>query len=218
LIYDEKATGGAVVINITSQIFAAHLECPTKSWLLATGEPRGDNAYAHWVNEQSDCYYATKIATLVSGSPIVEIVASPVLVELLASTWQLATKIALRLTLPSCVLDSEIHALERLPTSTHKAIDIIPIRFVFTNHFTAADKLILAFDAFILSEILGLNIHKGKIVYGTSESIVRFNVSDMFDTVRTRVEHLAVHLSSHVPPELVLNRHCGECEFRNRCL
>ena len=170
------------------------------------------------MNEQSDCYHATKIATLANGSPIAEIVASPVLVELLASTRHSATKIAASITLPNCVLNSEIHALERLPASTRKGIDIIPIRFVFTNHFTATDKLLLAFDAFILSAVLDHEIHKGKIVYGASENITRFNVSDLFDTVRTHIEDLAVLLSSHVPPELVLNRHCGECEFRKRCM
>ena len=35
--------------------------------------------------------------------------------------------------------------------------------------------------------------------------------------VRKRLEKIAALLSSPSPPDLVLNRHCGECEFQARC-
>src|SRR5206468_4629224 len=35
--------------------------------------------------------------------------------------------------------------------------------------------------------------------------------------VRNRVEKIAALLSSSAPPDLVLNRHCAECEFQARC-
>jgi len=35
--------------------------------------------------------------------------------------------------------------------------------------------------------------------------------------VRKRTEGIAALLVNPAPPELVLNRHCGECEFPSRC-
>jgi len=35
--------------------------------------------------------------------------------------------------------------------------------------------------------------------------------------VRKRTEKIAALLSSTTPPDLVLNRHCAECEFQARC-
>lgn len=35
--------------------------------------------------------------------------------------------------------------------------------------------------------------------------------------VRTLIEKTATLLSSPLPPDLILNRHCAECEFQTRC-
>jgi predicted RecB family nuclease len=35
--------------------------------------------------------------------------------------------------------------------------------------------------------------------------------------VRKRIEKISALLSSPTPPDLVLNRHCAECEFQARC-
>ena len=35
--------------------------------------------------------------------------------------------------------------------------------------------------------------------------------------VRKRLERITALLSNSAPPDLVLNRHCGACEFRHRC-
>jgi predicted RecB family nuclease len=37
------------------------------------------------------------------------------------------------------------------------------------------------------------------------------------EEVRKRVDQTVALLSSTAPPDLVLNRHCAECEFRARC-
>src|SRR5262249_5861947 len=35
--------------------------------------------------------------------------------------------------------------------------------------------------------------------------------------VRKKIDKIAMMLTSSAPPELILNRHCGECEFQARC-
>ncbi len=51
-------------MKITLDLFEAHLKCPTKCWLRATGESSADNTYAEWVKAQNDSYRTTETERL----------------------------------------------------------------------------------------------------------------------------------------------------------
>ena len=60
-------------------------------------------------------------------------------------------------------LESAIDAVERVPRDTPgNPAQFIPIRFIFTNKLSRHDKLLLAFDALVLSEALGCEVDLGK--------------------------------------------------------
>ena len=98
-----------------------------------------------------------------------------------------------------------------------KPAQFIPIRFVFPNKLAKDDKLLLAFDAFVLSEMLGREVSLGKIIHGDDHATLKVKTSALAGEVRKRLEKIAALLSSPAPPDLVLNRHCAECEFQARC-
>jgi predicted RecB family nuclease len=115
-------------------------------------------------------------------------------------------------------LESSIDAVERLPSGGRgKPTQFIPIRFVFTNKLSRDDKLLLAFDAVILSEILGRNIRVGKIIHGDDHAEPKVKTSPLMGEVRKLIKKIAALLSSPSPPDLTLNRHCAACEFQARC-
>jgi len=65
------------------------------------------------------------------------------------------------------VLESRLHAVKRVPPEGRgKPAQFIPIRFFFTNKLTKDDKLLMAFDALVLSEPLGRQVALGKIIHG----------------------------------------------------
>jgi predicted RecB family nuclease len=113
---------------------------------------------------------------------------------------------------------SHIHAVERVP-SERRGIPtrFIPIRFVFANKLTRDDKLLLAFDALGLSEMLKRDISQGRIIHGDNRSTASVKTSTLAGNVRKQILKMATMLSSPSPPETVLNRHCAECGFRERC-
>ena len=158
------------------------------------------------------------------------------------------------------VLATCLHALERLPAEGRgKAAQFVPVRFVFRNKLTQDDRLLLAFDALVLSQVLEREVSLGKIIHGDDHATLpanrgraRESVADFQDPaaeqqtetttgltaaalsraqpqvlkvktsalageVRKRLEKIATLLSSPTPPDLVLNRHCAECEFQARC-
>jgi len=68
-------------------------------------------------------------------------------------------------------LHSHLHAVERVPSEGRgKAAQFIPIRFVFRNKLTQDDRLLLAFDALVLSRVLGREVNLGKIIYGDNHA------------------------------------------------
>jgi len=73
------------------------------------------------------------------------------------------------------VLESELHAVERVPAEGRgKPAQFIPIRFLFTNRLSKDDKLLLALDAFALSKSLGREVSVGRIIHGDDGSGANF--------------------------------------------
>jgi predicted RecB family nuclease len=119
---------------------------------------------------------------------------------------------------PEQPLESRLHAVERVPSEGRgKPAQFVPIRFVFRNKLTKDDRLLLAFDALVLSQVLGREVSLGKIIHGDDHATLKVRNSALAGEVWKRLEKLAVLLSNTTPPELVLNRHCAECEFQARC-
>ena len=205
-------------MRISSDLFNAFLKCPTKCWLRAAGEPASGNAYAEWVKSQNVSYHATEIERLLSETPKGEMVVSPPPESLKAAKWRLAANLAAHARMNTCLLESEVHAVERAPSEGRgRPPQFIPIRFIFTNKLGEDDKLLLAFDTFVLSEVTGREISFGKIIHGDDHSALKVKTAALSGEVRKCIERIAALLSSPTPPDLVLNRHCSECEFRDRC-
>jgi len=119
---------------------------------------------------------------------------------------------------PESAIECRLHAVERVSSGERgKPIQLIPIRFVFTNQLGTDDKLMLAFDALALSNLLGHEVSLGKIVHGDGHATLKVKTSALVGDVRKRLDKIAALLASPSPPDLVLNRHCPECEFQVRC-
>jgi predicted RecB family nuclease len=94
---------------------------------------------------------------------------------------------------------------------------LIPIRFIFRNKLRNDDKLLLGFDAYVLSQALGCEIETGKIIHGDNGAVLKVRPRTLVDKVQNRITQIAGLLSGTTPPDLILNRHCSKCGFRDRC-
>jgi predicted RecB family nuclease len=207
-----------LTLIITAKIFDAYLKCPTKCWLLTAGEQFSGNTYAEWVKTENDFYRATETELLVAPLPNDEMAFSPSTAKVQAANWRVAFSLTVQVPTEYCILESVLHAVERVPSPKEgNPTDFIPIRFVFANKLDKYEKLLLGFDAFLLSESLGRETRLGKIIHGADSATLRVSVSSLTGEIRARIAKIVALLSSPTPPELVLNRHCAECEFRDRC-
>jgi len=201
-------------MKITSSLFQAYIKCQTKCWLKFTGEPATGNAYSEWAQSQNESYYAAAIERLRSEVPQDEYAIEPAPEGLKTSTWRLGFGVVGT----SQNVETRLHAVERVPSEGRgKSAQFIPIRFAYSNKLGKDEKLLLAFDAFVLSEMLGREVNLGRIIHGDNHSALNVKTLALAEEVRKRVDQTVALLSSTAPPDLVLNRHCAECEFRTRC-
>jgi len=119
---------------------------------------------------------------------------------------------------PRVVLATHLQAVERIDSKRERrATEYIPIRFISRYKITQADKLVLGFDALILSRALGHNVTYAKIIRGDDYSASKVKTIGLVGKVRKQVERIVTLLENPSPPELVLNRNCSECEFKLEC-
>lgn len=205
-------------MKITPELFHAYLKCPIKCWLRATYEQADGNEYADWFKTQNERYRASGTERLIATSSSDNIAASPHEQSMKSDKWRLATNLATHAKIDSWVVESELQAVERVPsTGRGKPAQFIPIRFIFTNKLRKEDKLLVAFDAFVLSKSQAREIKNGRIIHGDDYTTFKLRTTALTGEVRKHLGKIAALLSSKTPPDLTLNRHCSECEFQTHC-
>lgn len=146
-------------MNITSSLFDAYLKCSTKCFLRSHGEAGFGNEYADWVRTQTESYRNDRIKDLESiAGRDGRIITAPLTENPKVADREYAFDFVAR----AQKLESHIHIVERTsPEEPGKPVQFIPIRFVYTNKCTKDDKLLLAFDALVLSEVFGREVGIG---------------------------------------------------------
>src|ERR1035438_5846955 len=158
-------------MTVTSRLFEAYLKCPTKCFLGTRGETGEGNSYADWVKVQKTSYHSEGIRRLKDEVASNECVTGPLDgKDLKSAKWRLAVDS----TAYAENLASAIDAVERAPRDTPgKQPQFVPIRFIFTNKLNTHDKLLLAFDALVLTEALGREVDSGNIIHGDTFATLR---------------------------------------------
>jgi predicted RecB family nuclease len=200
---------------ITTDLVAAFLKCPTKCFLRAHAEGQTGNTYADWVRAKSDAFRRQGIKRLLAGVAPDKCATGTAAMESGRSPqWQFAVDFVAQ----NGNLVCSCHALERISCpGRHRGAEFVPVRFVFSNKVTRHDKLLLAFDALVVSKVLCREITHGRIVYGYDHTVLNVKVLALKNEVEKLIDRIGGLISSVSSPDLVLNRHCAECEFQARC-
>jgi predicted RecB family nuclease len=200
---------------VSSQLFQAYIECATKCWLRSRAEPAAGNLYAEWAREQNETYRQDALKRLLAGLPEGDHAIGPPISKNSKDTiWRIALDVRLR----ANELESRLHAVERIASEGRGGTtQFIPYCFEFTNKLTKQHKLLVAFDTLLLSEAIGRTVILGKIMHGDNRVTLKVKTPALVSEVRRIVRDITALLAGNSPPELVLNRHCSQCEFQARC-
>jgi predicted RecB family nuclease len=201
-------------LKITPNLLEAYRMCPTKCWLRSAGEQITDRTGAQYTLAEDESYRAVAIDLMFSGTDEIECMRSPDADSLKAGTWRVATDVLAQ----TPHLESRLHAVESLPLEGRgDPARLIAIRFVAANKLTKDARLLLGFDALVLSLILGRDVSHGKIIHGDNHATVNVNTQALVVGVQKHIETITALLSNPSAPDLVLIPHCAECEFQARC-
>ena len=99
----------------------------------------------------------------------------------------------------------------------------MPVLFTHRNKLTRDDWLLAAFHGIILAEALGQPVPFVKVVHGPGFSGTKIKLvgptgtTQIVKEARQTLDRLRKQIESTSPPLMILNSHCQECEFRDRC-
>jgi hypothetical protein len=77
-------------MKVSADVFEAFMDCATKCWLRAVGEPTSGNAYAEWVNSQKESYRADAAKRLMADVAANECDVVPSAGNLKTAKWRVA--------------------------------------------------------------------------------------------------------------------------------
>ena len=112
--------------------------------------------------------------------------------------------------------EAGIALVPRIPQAG-AASQLVPVRFAAVNKLSGPDKTMAAFEAIALSKALGTKAGVARIVHGEKRATFSVKAGALSRAVHRKVSQVASLLSAPSPPEPVLNRHCPECGFQDRC-
>jgi predicted RecB family nuclease len=99
----------------------------------------------------------------------------------------------------------------------------VPVLFSHKNKLAREDSLLAALHGIVLAEAIGLPVPFVKIVHGSGFSVSKIKLDSPSGPTRLAVEtrqildRLRRQVESATAPPMILNVHCPECEFRQRC-
>jgi predicted RecB family nuclease len=200
---------------VGSHHFESYLKCPTKCWLQSRAEPPAENPYAEWASAQNRTYLRAGLKRLVDTFPESGCTITPPFPEDPKEVvWRLATDVRWK----TRDLETCLQAVERVPAKGRgRPATFIPYRFEPPNKITREHRLLLAFDTHRLSESVDREVRLGKIVHGDNYATLNVQTLPFAKEVRKLMNDITALLTGNTPPDLVLNRHCHQCEFQSQC-
>ena len=151
------------------------VEMPHQCFLRSRGEARTGNAYAAWVRTKNDVFRIEGTKRLVAEvTPDKCAIGTQTMGSLKPAAWHLGIDLAVQ----SQELQCFCNAVEQIPSAGRgRTAQFVPIRFLFRNKLNRDDKLLLAFDAQVLSEVLSRKVGLGKIVHGENYATLKVKTS-----------------------------------------
>ena len=199
---------------ITDEVFRTFLECETKAYLNRTVLDCAPPEDATWQRHFSEEFKRKCFARLCAGFSAGQCFVGALLGEEEGNQYRLVLECPVQ----AQGLQSNLHALERLgPSNRTTQHPYIPIRFISTEKISRSDKLLLAFDALVLSKAYGKMPPFGKIIHGSELKTTRVRVVELMKKTSSLVRMVAAQQANTAPPPLILNKHCAECAFQSRC-
>ena len=199
---------------ISDDIFTAFLKCKHKAHLKLAGVAGEKGDYERLQLRLAEEYRRRATALLLGADD------GPAKVEQspsLPDAIQQGPAVIVDATTTACGLSSRLDALERVGDTISGKRQYAPTLFVHGEKVTREAKLLLAFQGLVLASVQGSEPARGRIIHGGQFAAARVHLGTLLDEARGVIREIEEVRDKETAPQLVLNPHCGACEFRKRC-
>jgi predicted RecB family nuclease len=208
---------------ITGPIFASFASCKYKAYLQARGETGVCSAYEQLLGDLDRNYREASLQNLRNHLEAGQVADNP---ESIVAAVRHGYRLITNASAMAGQFSIQFEALEMVLGNSNANVgshQYTPLLFTHREKVTAHDKLLAAFYAFALAEVVGMPPTHSKIIHGRDRIAVKVNLlkpvgmTEVGAKARPLVDELADQVGDSSPPPLTLNDHCAVCEFRGRC-
>lgn len=202
-------------MQISDLELKAFLTCPTKGYMKSVGaspteadfsehQKRIENDFARQFRIVAERHFATEDC--------------PPNISLIDAFHHSNALVLVNCHITTSSIKTTIHGVERI-TTRNRIDQYIPLRQISGEQIKNIDRILLAFDALAIESQTGRMPKIGRFIVGcSSEHLQKVQLTDgIVGSARSALDELCGFESGHPPPELILNRHCSDCEFQTRC-
>jgi predicted RecB family nuclease len=198
--------------TITGLLFQAYIDCPMRCYRLSRGERGIPTEYTAWLQTRKQEYFRSYLRHTENGPERFIDYSSKEDID--TTDWNFLKNVFVS----AGNLETTIHLVERHDLGKKwQEASIVPIEFVATNGVSKQDKLLLAFDCFLLSKVQLKDIIIGKIIHGDNYASLNVRVKDLQSETEKTISQISDLLSRDSPPKLNLIPFCPRCEFNDIC-
>jgi predicted RecB family nuclease len=199
---------------INQQIFEAFVKCPTKSQLSRDASVVDENSVGR-PQELEQIFICNGWSRLCASIPADQVIIGASATE--AIRERRGGLIVVDCAIETSDLGARLHGLEVIGAPANAQTRYIPIRFLSNEKVSATDKLLLAFDAFVLSQVSGCRPDRGKLIHGREYTTTVVSLAPLYGRIKSVMKAITALQANASPPPVVLNRHCSECQYASRC-
>ena len=171
---------------LDESLFDAYLKCKTKFYLKLSGNKPSNPEFGNYPQDFFDNYRTEVTNKLHNDFNEVDcFIGTP----LFKDFTRIKYKFIINCLLEGDGIKCHIHALEKMNIrGSRRFTPYAPLRFIPTEKITKKDKLILAFDALVMSRYLGKEPLFGKIIHGNKYSITKVRLTELIKSANEIVD------------------------------
>ncbi|MGD0464235.1 MAG: TM0106 family RecB-like putative nuclease, partial [Tepidisphaeraceae bacterium] len=224
-VFADRCTSRAMEASmpLTGKLFTSFISCKYKAHLHAMGETGDISAHERLLTDLDQNYLKESLNLYRDqlGSGQVRDNPESIVAAISEGRGLITNSLA-----TTGRLSVVFEALERVPSDTKVGASTqqyVPLVFGHREKVTGHDKLLATFYAVALAEIIGTLPTHAKIIHGHDRTATKValvkptGITEIGIKVRRLMDELATQIGGSSPPQLTLNNHCAQCEFRHRC-
>lgn len=115
-------------------------------------------------------------------------------------------------------LTAHFDALSKVPGISFLGVFLYePILVIPSSKITKKDKLVLTFNSLLIKELQNQQPKLGKIICGNLSRTSTIHLISLIEETDKIIQEIRKLIISEKAPDLILNRHCSQCEFEQFC-